>query len=590
MRIRIFTLMLLVPMLVCCNKTPKPETPDKPDDGQEQVDPDPDADLPPQVKDGDVVLATNPNVEKFVTTVTYPEKDYTFTHILDDEFQPTAPGKDDVPSKYTIRWEADASAGEPVVRLWEDDGWSREYTDPDVVEQRYVVISNLRPNTNYHFEVKGGSKVLTSGSFKTTGHVHQVIFSSVRNARDLGGWKTKDGGATVKYRKVYRGGRLQKSELRAPGRRDLKAEGIKAQLDLRGTSDVLSESPLQEYFPDDYAFCAPVIEEGYILLLRDDSEKARQCMQFIMKCVRENKPVYFHCSLGRDRTGTIAMLVLGILGVDEGVISKEYEITQFAPQGWATSTGEKTKMTRKNNADYWRAANYIWSFAGENGTFAQGAQAYLLSIGISQEEINEFRQNMLDGTVAPIPPVEGAEPEPEPEAPVKIDGDMTDWAGIEGISADGVYKALKATYDTKYFYLYSKRTWHDGLWTADGYGYYYYCLEVDGNAETGQKNPNGQHEFPYGIDSWFYCRPFLGSPTEPVFAASPKGQSYPTEYMANIVCNGAVDPVTKDIETEMRIPRTDLLIEKGQTVKIHSRGNKSADNIVDTPLTITIEN
>ena len=353
---------------------------------------------------------------------------------------------------------------------------------------------------------------------------------------------------------------------------------------------MLKDSPLKEVFPDDYAFCAPVIEEGYIWLLRDDGEKAKQCMQFIMQCVRENKPVYFHCSLGRDRTGTVAMLVLGILGVDEGDISKEYEITQFAPYGWATSSGEKTKMTRKSNADYWRAANYIWAMAGENGTFAQGVQAYLLSLGITKDEINEFRRNMLDREVPEIEPVPGTEPEPEPDAPIKIDGDLSDWASIEGISADGAYKALKATYDTKYFYLYSKRTWHDGLWTADGYGYYYYCLEVDGNAETGQKNPNGQHEFPYGIDSWFYCRPFLGSPTAPEFAASPKGQSYPTDFMASIACNGAVDPVTKDIETEMRIPRADLLIEKGQTVKIHSRGNKSADNIVDTPLTIKIDN
>ena len=180
----------------------------------------------------------------------------------------------------------------------------------------------------------------------------------------------------------------------------------------------------------------------------------------------------------------------------------------------------------------------------------------------------------------------------EPEAPITIDGKMSDWDAIGGLAGeDGkAYVALKATYDKKYLYLYSLRTWHDGLWTEDGYGYYYYCLEVDGDPETGQKNPNGQHEFPYGIDAWFFARPFLGSPTAPVFATSPKGGSYPTDFMAHITCNGSVDVLTKNIATEMRIPREDLLIEKGQTIKIHSRGNKSADNLVDTPLSLKIEN
>lgn len=114
-----------------------------------------------------------------------------------------------------------------------------------------------------------------------------------------------------------------------------------------------------------------------------------------MDCVDKQKPVYFHCSLGRDRTGTVAMLTLGILGVPEGDISQEYEITQFAPNGYATSTGEKTKMVR--TVDYKGAANVIWKYVNEAAgeTFRDGVEKYLIEIGISKADIDKFRENML---------------------------------------------------------------------------------------------------------------------------------------------------------------------------------------------------
>lgn len=357
------------------------------------VEPDPDlyADAAPEVKNGDVVVACNADVEKFLTDVNYATHDYTSTQLLtwaaDNNVQ-VCPGNSDRPSEYSIRWTPTSSTEDVTVTLTEP---TRVWTYSASADAGYVDISNLLPNTEYTYEAKAGSKVLTQGSFRTTGKVHQLFFRTrIRNCRDLGGWKTEDG-KTVKYRKVYRGGRLEASYLGKSGKNAIKTEGIKAQLDLRGHSDVLSESTLKGIV-DDYAFCAPVIEEGYSQMLQNDKEKTRQCMQFIMDCVDQDKPVYFHCSLGRDRTGTIAMLTLGILGVPEGDISQEYELTQFAPHGYATSDGEKTKMTRL--ADYDGAANVIWGYAGE-GSFQEGVNKYLLEIGISQADIDKFKANML---------------------------------------------------------------------------------------------------------------------------------------------------------------------------------------------------
>ena len=380
------------------NVTPGPN--EKPDDSGNTGPATPDDNLATEVNNGDNILVTNADVEKFLTDVNYEDHDYSHSDLLtwaEKNGVPVCPGKDTYkPQTYTIRWEADAEAGDVAVTLSEGE-WSRVYAVK--AGGYYVEITNLVPNAHYTYEVKAGDKVLESGEFDTHGKVRQLyIKTEIRNCRDLGGWSTADG-KTVKYRMIYRGGRLDKSSLAISGKEHFTAEGITAQLDLRGKkhNDVIENkegSPLAElYEMDEFEFCAPIIEEGYTYLLKA-GDKTKQVMQFIMDCVDAGKPVYFHCSLGRDRTGTVAMLVLGLLGVPEGDISKEYELTQFAPHGWATSNGEKTKMTRL--ADYDSTANYIWdNFVGEGESFSDGVEKYLLSIGITQADIDKFRTNML---------------------------------------------------------------------------------------------------------------------------------------------------------------------------------------------------
>ena len=122
----------------------------------------------------------------------------------------------------------------------------------------------------------------------------------------------------------------------------------------------------------------------------------------MVNSLRANKPVYFHCSLGRDRTGTLDILLLGLLGVPEGQIGVAYEVTYFAPVGYSVSSSEKPSNPEpifKNTRMAWAYSDvvpYFWELAG-SGSFASGVEKYLLDVaGVSQKDIDDFRNMMLE--------------------------------------------------------------------------------------------------------------------------------------------------------------------------------------------------
>ena len=378
----------------------------------------------PEVKSGDVVASTNPLAAAFIEGVSYPDKTSSeYTEIFNypggfngkdltwDNWETDWPDGD-MPLKYSIRWkEEDMDKTDMTLVLSDELGWSGELEIP--AGSRYVNITNLVPNDKYTYKVTStADKVVAQGNFSTTGcFLHQVYFlgdpskanmkgGGGRNARDFGGWKTEDG-KTIKYRKVYRGGRLNEKwkpyPLNAQGEKEVLFEGIGAELDLRGNSDVMFEPAVEGL-----EHCAPVIEQGGKTMLVSDHAKTKECFEFVVNCVRENKPIYFHCSLGRDRTGTLGILLLGILGVREGDISKEYELTYFAPVGYSVSSSDKKSNpipTYQNTRRTWVYSDvvpYLWELAGE-GTFAQGVEKYLLEVaGVAQKDIDDFRELMLE--------------------------------------------------------------------------------------------------------------------------------------------------------------------------------------------------
>lgn len=165
----------------------------------------------------------------------------------------------------------------------------------------------------------------------------------VRNVRDLGGYPftREDGSKGVTAR-----GRF----LRAGTLGGIRAEDIRAlrQYGLRRVIDVRSNFELR-LWPDPFArrrrtgidyIHIPMLDQlnssgfggtlpermsnVYRELLDDDGTSLRR----VMEALDGPGCSLFHCRAGKDRTGVIAMLLLGLAGVDDAHIVADYAVTQ----------------------------------------------------------------------------------------------------------------------------------------------------------------------------------------------------------------------------------------------------------------------
>lgn len=206
------------------------------------------------------------------------------------------------------------------------------------------------------------------------------------NVRDLGGWDC-DGG-TVKYGLLIRGGKLS-----AEDRAVLVGEmGIQHDLDLRGREGggsgdepEMTESPLGK----DVWYTRTQQYAWYALTPVATWQAYFRC---VIDAVTHREPVYFHCTAGADRTGTLACMLEGLLGLSQSDIDKDYELTTFY-----SGSGSDDIARRRNEADWKGLINAINAVSGE--TFRDKCVHFAVgTCGMTMADINAFRTAMIDGT------------------------------------------------------------------------------------------------------------------------------------------------------------------------------------------------
>ena len=217
--------------------------------------------------------------------------------------------------------------------------------------------------------------------------VHVVEASQMQNIRDLGGWTTERG-ETVLYGKLLRGCEMQGDKFTA-STADLTLlhddVGIRAELDLRThlQAKSITSSPLGT----DVNYLRVVNEPYYLDGVRTAWANLRSDFDFILKNLREGRTVYFHCIWGADRTGTLALMLEGLLGLSEDDLYQEYELTALSfPEG---ETRTKTMVEP--------IVNYVKTFDG--ATLQQQFINYWHQHAhVSLADLNEFCQIMLGTT------------------------------------------------------------------------------------------------------------------------------------------------------------------------------------------------
>ena len=82
-------------------------------------------------------------------------------------------------------------------------------------------------------------------------------------------------------------------------------------------------------------------------------------LHLVSDALPETGPVVFHCAAGKDRTGILAALILGGLGVDDATICADYDLTNAAMERmrrWVESSRPEMRARMHGAPSYMMAA------------------------------------------------------------------------------------------------------------------------------------------------------------------------------------------------------------------------------------------
>ena len=241
-----------------------------------------------------------------------------------------------------------------------------------------------------------------------------IALAGCLNFRDLGGYPTADG-RCVRWRQVFRSDALH--HLTAEDVARLRDElGLGEVIDLRSSAELASEGrgPLavermrfhhHPLFDGDAPRTAPsdalTLTDRYFLLAEFAK---RPIAQVITTLAATDAPSVYHCAAGKDRTGVVSAILLGLLGVADEVIVADYAATQenldaiierlLSTEGYQTMLSALPPDTL--HADPQTMLAFLERMRGAYGSMAE----YARTAGVSNRSLERLRDRLLSAEPA----------------------------------------------------------------------------------------------------------------------------------------------------------------------------------------------
>ena len=303
-----------------------------------------------------------------------------------------------------VKWNANGEAYEEAkVKFWSTKDHSDLRETAVTVDSDGVAsasLENLKRSTKYRIQLFDGSNVSQGFEFETGDYPRFLNMGRIRNVRDIGGFETSYGVRTNQgylYRGYYiddkSGGHGVNYDENA-GKVQAEVMHIGMELDLQKTSETngRTASCLEGA---DYR-CLTLI--SYDDFLKQDSYQNLPAV-FEILANADQKPVYFHCWGGADRTGMLAFFINAICGVSYTDLIEDFEIT-------SESNNVRCHMHNSSSAAYSKFINAFtrWDGYDKDKTVNENCEKWLLEVPVdaegnhvTEEQILKIRQIMIPG-------------------------------------------------------------------------------------------------------------------------------------------------------------------------------------------------
>ncbi|MDD8048673.1 MAG: tyrosine-protein phosphatase [Thomasclavelia sp.] len=226
------------------------------------------------------------------------------------------------------------------------------------------------------------------------------------NIRDLGGYETKEGFYTKSHKFVRS---TNPSNISDESKAKLYDYGIRTVVDLRSEFEMENQPHGLNNYDDIEYYHINILEQTDMNVVPDNIKEYSDLSGFYIFAIEANKSrikevfeifashlegcIMFNCSAGKDRTGIIAALLLDLAGCHEYDIVKDYsesyENNLPIISKLEQMIGEEQQKYLGSSPDIMmKFLDYITETYGS-------AKAYLLSIGLDEEKIEDIKDNFI---------------------------------------------------------------------------------------------------------------------------------------------------------------------------------------------------